>query len=94
VNHARRDLCGGCSVMGIPTAIGPRGEPGRAAPAGQFGDEDHVDLAGLRQCQDLFAFGALLLCPGGDFLSYPDDFVASLLGEGAGPVPGTGLVGG
>jgi hypothetical protein len=22
VNHARRDLCGGCSAMGIPTAIG------------------------------------------------------------------------
>jgi len=21
VNHARRDLCGGCSAMGIPTAI-------------------------------------------------------------------------
>jgi hypothetical protein len=55
----------------------------RAAPAGQFGDEDHVDLAGLRQRQDLLAFGALLLCPGGDFLLDPDDFVASLLGEGA-----------
>jgi len=28
VNHARRDLCGGCSAMGIPTAIGQnfRGE--------------------------------------------------------------------
>jgi hypothetical protein len=23
VNHARWDLCGGCSAMGIPTAIGP-----------------------------------------------------------------------
>jgi hypothetical protein len=22
VNHARRDLCGGCPAMGIPTAIG------------------------------------------------------------------------
>ena len=22
MNHARRDLCGGCPVMGIPTAIG------------------------------------------------------------------------
>ncbi len=22
MNHARRDLCGGCSAMGIPTAIG------------------------------------------------------------------------
>jgi hypothetical protein len=55
----------------------------RAAPAGQFGDEDHVDLAGLRQRQDLLAFGALLLCPGGDFLPDPHDFVASLLGEGA-----------
>ena len=33
--------------------MGPRGEPGRAAPADQFGDEDHVDLAGLRQRQDL-----------------------------------------
>src|ERR1700736_2758031 len=66
-----------------PAAIGPRGEPGRAAPAGQFGDEDHVDLAGLRQRQDLLAFGALLLCPGGGFLPDPDDFVASLLGEGA-----------
>ena len=37
-----------------------------------------IDLAGLRQCQDLFAFGALLLCPGGDFLPDPDDFVAIL----------------
>jgi len=26
VNYARRDLCGGCSALGIPTAIGPRGE--------------------------------------------------------------------
>ena len=42
---------------------GPRGEPGRAAAAGQVGDEDHVDLAGLGQRKDLFAFGALLLCP-------------------------------
>ena len=77
VNHARRDLCGGRSAMGVPTAIGRNG------PAGQFGDEDHVDLAGLRQRQDLLAFGALLLCPGGDFLPDPHDFVASLLGEGA-----------
>jgi len=69
--------------MGIPTAIGPRGEPGRAAPAGQFGDEDQVDRACLRQCQDLLAFGALLLWPGGHFIPDPDDFVASLLGEGA-----------
>jgi hypothetical protein len=23
VNYARRDLCGGCPVMGIPTAIAP-----------------------------------------------------------------------
>jgi hypothetical protein len=77
------------SVRGVPSNGHPyrdrtaRGEPGRAATAGQFGDEDHVDLAGLRQCQDLFAFGALLLCPGGDFLPDSDDFVASLLGEGA-----------
>jgi hypothetical protein len=35
------------------------------------------------ECQDLFAFGALKLCPGGDFLPDSDDFVASLLGEGA-----------
>jgi hypothetical protein len=43
---------------------GARGEPGRGpAPAGQFGDEDYVDLGGLRQSQDLLAFGALLLCP-------------------------------
>jgi len=55
----------------------------RAAPAGQFGDEDQVDLAGLRQRQDLLAFGALLLCPGGDFPPDPHDFLASLLGEGA-----------
>ena len=34
---------------------GPRAEPSRAAPAGQFGDEDHVDFAGLRQRQDLLA---------------------------------------
>jgi hypothetical protein len=44
-----------------------------------LGDEDHVDLARLRQRQDLFAFGVLLLCPGGDFLPDPDDFVALLL---------------
>jgi hypothetical protein len=31
---------------------GPRGEPGRAAPTGQFGDEDQVDRAGLRRRQD------------------------------------------
>jgi hypothetical protein len=37
---------------------------------------------------DLLAFGALLLCPGGDFLPDPDDFVASLLGEGTGSVGG------
>jgi hypothetical protein len=49
--------------MDVPTAIGPCGEPGRAASAGQLGGEDHVDLAGLRQRQDLLAFGALLLCP-------------------------------
>ena len=30
---------------------------------GQVGDEDHVDLAGLGHRKDLFAFGALLLCP-------------------------------
>jgi hypothetical protein len=37
----------------------------RPAPASQFGDEDYVDLAGLRQSQDLLAFGALLLCAWG-----------------------------
>ena len=59
-------------------------------------NEDHVDLAGLRQREDLLAFSALLLCPGGGFLPDPDDFVAGLLDEGA-QVPflaGTGLVGG
>src|ERR1700686_717497 len=83
VNHARRDLCGGHPAMDVPTAIGPRGEPGRAVPAGQFGDEDHVDLAGMGQRHDLLAFGALPLCPGAGFLPDSDDFVASLLGEGA-----------
>ena len=34
----------------------------RAAPAGQFGDEDHVDLAGLRQCKN-FLFGASCFAP-------------------------------
>ena len=37
--------------------MGPSGEPGRAAPADQFGYEDHVDLAGLRQRQDLASDG-------------------------------------
>jgi hypothetical protein len=31
----------------------------------------------------LLAFDALLLWPGDDFIPDPDDFVASLLGEGA-----------
>ena len=68
---------------------GPARRSWPSGPAGQFGDEDYVDLADLRQCQDL------LLCPGGVSLPDPDAFVASLFGEGA-QVPflaGTGLVG-
>src|SRR5208337_292862 len=61
----------------------------RTAPAGQFGDEDHVDLAGLRQRQDLLAFGALLLCPGGDFLPDPPRFCSRpSWRRRVGPVPG------
>ena len=30
MNHARRDLCGGCAEMRIPTAIGPRDSSDRS----------------------------------------------------------------
>jgi hypothetical protein len=53
------------------------------APASQFGDDDYVDLAGLRQRKHLLAFGAVLLRAGGGFLPDSDDFVASLPCEGA-----------
>src|SRR5260370_28670953 len=32
VNHARRDLCGGCAAMRIPTAIGPGDREPRLSP--------------------------------------------------------------
>ena len=61
----------------------------RATPSGQFGDEDHVDLASLRQRQDLLAFGVLLLCPEGDFLPDPADLEVILVYSTA---PGRELV--
>src|SRR5450755_2033744 len=68
----------------------------RSAPAGEFGNQDDVDLAGLRQCEDDLAFGALVLSSGGGFFPDSDDFVAGHFGEGAqiAFLSGTGLVGG
>src|SRR5450631_610901 len=68
----------------------------RSAPAGEFGNQDDVDLAGLRQCEDRLAFGAFVLGSGGGFFPDPGDFVAGLFGEGAqiAFLSGTGLVGG
>jgi G:T-mismatch repair DNA endonuclease (very short patch repair protein) len=47
VNHARRDLCGGCSVMGIPTAI---------AAAALYCWVSTADQTCARQERDLRAF--------------------------------------
>src|SRR5450755_152832 len=68
----------------------------RSAPAGEFGNQDDIDLAGLRQCENQLAFGALVLSSRGGFFPDPDDFVAGLFSEGAqiAFLSGTGLVGG
>ena len=55
----------------------------RAAPAGQLSDQDDVDIAGLRQRQNLLPLDALILRPGRGFLPDPSDFIARLFGEGA-----------
>ena len=48
---------------GIQYTLWTARRTGLSAAANQFGDEDHIDLAGLRQRQDLLVFEALLLCP-------------------------------
>jgi hypothetical protein len=52
-----------------------------AAPVSELGDEDHVDLAGLGERQDLLAFGALVLGPGGRFFPDAEDLVAGFFRE-------------
>ena len=68
----------------------------RAAPAGQFSDEDDIDLAGLGEREDLLALGPVILGTGAGFLPNTDDFVAGLLGEGleVALLTGTRLIGG
>src|SRR5580704_2681379 len=53
----------------------------RTPPAGQLGHQDDIDLAGLGQCHDALAFGAVILGSGGSFLPDADDFVTGLLCE-------------
>jgi hypothetical protein len=55
----------------------------RAAPAGEFCDQNGVDIAGLSQGKDLLSLGALILHPIGSFLPYPDDSIPGFPGEGA-----------
>ena len=55
----------------------------RAAPPGELGHEDHIDLAGLGESQDFFSLGAVVLGAGGGFLPNGGDLVARLLGDGA-----------
>lgn len=67
----------------------------QATPAGELGDENDIDLAGLGERQDLLAFDAVVLRAGAGFLPDSDDFVAGFLGEGleVSLLAGTGLIG-
>ena len=55
---------------------------GAASPSGQFGDQDGIDLASLRERHHLLALDTVGLGTGGFLLVNADDLEAATLGEG------------
>jgi hypothetical protein len=54
----------------------------QAIPAGEFGHEDHINLASLGEAEDLLTLFTVIFGAGRGFLADTDDLVARLLGEG------------